>query len=301
MPERLAVYSTWYPGVEKYVPAWYRSVAAQADRDFDVWIGVDALDGDALAAGLGEGPALNLLPQPAGASPAQVRGNAIAALLDRYAGIVFVDSDDLLEPTRVSAARRALETEDVTACALRIIDGEGRDLGIAFGAPDETAWSDFLPRYNVFGLSNSAYRTSTLRRCLPLRPESALVDWLLVTRAWALGARLGFDRTPRMAYRQYGANIARVVPPFSETEIRAATARVLAHYRAVLEAPEWRLPPAAAAAVREACARVTAFADAIGASPATLSRYAAALNSLRPRYVWWWLVAHPDLESVWKN
>jgi len=301
MSERLALYTTWYPGVEPYLTAWHRSVAAQTDADFDVWVGVDALDGDAIAARLSSGPSLRLLPQPAGASPARVRGNAIAALLDRYAGIVFVDSDDLLEPTRVAAARRALESVDVSACALRIIDGEGRDLGLVFGDGNPADWSDFLPQYNVFGLSNSAYRTSVLRRCLPLGSESPLVDWLLVTRAWALGARLDFDRTPRMAYRQYAANIARVVPPFSEDEIRRATARVLEHYRAVLETPGWALPPEPAAALARASRRAGEFADAIAQSPSTLRRYTEALNARPPRYVWWWLVANPDLESVWRN
>jgi len=301
MSERLALYTTWYPGVEPYLAAWHRSVVAQTDRDFDVWVGVDALDGGPLAAALGPGPSLSLLPQPSGSSPARVRGNAIAALLDRYPGIVFVDSDDLLEPTRIAAARRALESADVAACALRIIDGEGRDLGVVFGDDRPADWSDFLPRYNVFGFSNSAYRTSVLRRCLPLGSESPLVDWLLATRAWALGARLDFDRTPLMAYRQYAANIARVMPPFSEGEVRAATARVLDHYRAALETPEWSMPPAPAEALGRANRRVADFAEAIHRSPATLRRYTEALNALPPRYVWWWLVAHPDLENVWKN
>ena len=301
MSERLALYTTWYPGVEPYLPAWHRSVGAQTDPDFDVWIGVDALDGESIAAALGPGPELRLLPQPSGSSPARVRGNSIAALLDRYAGIVFVDSDDLLETTRVAEARRALASADVSACALRIIDGEGRDLGLVFGDGDTADWSDFLPRYNVFGLSNSAYGTSVLRRCLPLGSDSPLVDWLLATRAWALGARLEFDRTPLMAYRQYAANIARVVPPFSESEVRTATARVLGHYRAALETPGWAMPPAPAEALGRANRRVAEFAEAIGRSPATLRRYTEALNALPPRYVWWWLVAHPDLESVWKN
>lgn len=301
MSERLALYTTWYPGVEPYLAAWHRSVAAQTDPDFDVWIGVDALDGGSLASDLGPGPSLHLLAQPSGSSPARVRGNAIAALLDRYAGIVFVDSDDLLEPTRVAAARRALDSADVSACALRIIDGAGRDLGLVFGDGNPADWSDFLPRYNVFGLSNSAYRTSILRRCLPLGSDSPLVDWLLATRAWALGARLDFDRTPLMAYRQYAANIARVLPPFSEAEVRAATERVLGHYRAVLDTPGWAMPPGPAAALGRAHRRAAEFAEAIEKAPSTLRRYTEALNVLPPRYVWWWLVANPDLENVWRN
>jgi hypothetical protein len=46
---------------------------------------------------------------------------------------------------------------------------------------------------------------------------------------------------------------------------------------------------------------VADFAEAIRRSPATLRRYTEALNALPPKYVWWWLVANPDLENVWKN
>ena len=39
--ERLALYTTIYPGVEPYLADWIHSVDAQTDRAFDLWVGLD--------------------------------------------------------------------------------------------------------------------------------------------------------------------------------------------------------------------------------------------------------------------
>ena len=154
----------------------------------------------------------------------------------------------------------------------------------------------------MFGLSNSAYRTSILRRCLPLAGQPSSIDWLLATRAWALGARLAFDATPRMVYRQDAANIARVLPPFSEAEVRAATERVLGHYRVVLDTPALGDAAGTRGGARPgASSRRGVRGVDSKTAPSTLRRYTEALNALPPRYVWWWPVANPELENVWRN
>ena len=149
--------------------------------------------------------------------------------------VVFVDSDDILDPSRVAAAREALATADVVGCALRLADETGAELGAIFGPAGGALVAADLPRTNVFGLSNSAYRVATLRSCLPIPDACALVDWLLATRAWAFGARLAFDSTPRMVYRQGAASATRVSPPFDARHVLAATDLVLGHYRVALE------------------------------------------------------------------
>ena len=55
--ERIALYTTVYPGVERYLGEWWRSVAAQSDQDFDLWIGADGLDADGVYAAMGARPA----------------------------------------------------------------------------------------------------------------------------------------------------------------------------------------------------------------------------------------------------
>jgi hypothetical protein len=233
-------------------------------------------------------------------SPGQIREHAISLLVNKYASVVFVDSDDLLYPTRVESARKGLEDHEVVGCALRIIDQTDHDLGITFGQAIQEKFSSLLTRYNIFGLSNTAYRNDVLRRCLPLGDGCEIVDWSLVTRALAGGASLHFDEQPQMAYRQYSTNVARVLLPFSARHVLAATERVLGHYRCVLES-EFPVIGPYADALRPAYDRALLFHQKINASNHTLSSYIAALNQLTPRYIWWWCVAHPDLEHLWRN
>lgn len=301
--DRIALYTTVYPAVLPYLSQWYASVRAQSDRDFDIWIGVDALTREDVIAALGAGADAHeiiMLLAPPGASSAEVRARVIRRLVGEYDAVIFTDSDDLLHPGRVAAARAALESADVAACALRIVDAEGRDTGVVFGPADGEDPLEMLPRHNVFGLSNTAYRTEVLGRCLPIPADDPLVDWLLATRAHALGARMVFDATPLMSYRQYGENIARVLPPFSGAEVDAASRRVLRHYRSLLEGPP-RLDDAQRKRIDAESRRVEEFQLALAESAERRQRYIEALNALPPRYVWWWCVANPKLEEVWRS
>lgn len=297
---RVALYTAMHPGAVPYLGAWWASVAGQTDAEFDLWISVDGLRIEDAMSAMGARPRAIWMRAPAGASPTAIRAHAIEMMAGEYDAIVFVDSDDVLHPTRIAAAREALAEHDVAACALRIIDAEGRDLARTFGAGETADPSALLPRYNVFGLSNSAYRSDVLRRCLPIPPACVASDWLMATRAWAMGAALAFDATPRMSYRQYGSNTARVIPPFTHEHVRAATECVAAHYRYVLESG-WSLPDIVRRELRLARARVECFRQAITTRERTLDAYVDALNALTPRYVWWWCVAHPELEALWTS
>ena len=79
MSERLAVYTTWYPGIERFLQPWHASLRAQTDRDFDLWIGADGVDAPRLLASLpaDERP-VRFYSRP-GATPAQVREGAIGS------------------------------------------------------------------------------------------------------------------------------------------------------------------------------------------------------------------------------
>ena len=300
MTERLALYTTVYPGIEKYLSAWYESVLAQTDRNFDIWIGVDGLDVNEVIAALGADPSATWVIAAKGNSPAQIRQKAIERMVKKYPAVVFADSDDVLEPTRVEAARKSLTWSDVSGCAMRIIDEKGYDLGIVLKPPEGQDIAGLLPRSNVFGLSNTAYRTHILRQCLPIPPECVLVDWFLITRAWALGARLDFDPTCRMAYRQYPLNTARVLPPFTPQYVILTTERILGHYALALEnVPE--LQPQHRVELEAARNLVKAFYESIRDSLGMLDQYVQVLNQLPLHQLWWSCVAHPKLENIWKS
>lgn len=296
---RIALYTTVYPAVERYLPEWARSVAEQTDQDFDVWVGVhdwDLTDAGKALPGLER---ITWVPGRPGATPAQVRSDALERIVGAYDGVVLTDSDDLLEPSRIAAAHEALGRWDLSGCALRLVNESGSDLGPVFGPPRGVDPCALLPRANVFGLSNSAYRSRCLVDCLPLPADCVLMDWFLASRAWLGGAAIGFDPVPRMVYRQYGQNVARVIGPFSTEGVRAATDLVLGHYQALFRATAVSGP--GREALELARARVEQFHRAIVNSDAVLERYLAALNRLPAEYVWWWCVAHPELEDVWRS
>jgi hypothetical protein len=297
---RLALYTTAYPGVRPFLSDWHRSVTLQTDQDFDLWIGLDQLEPSDLTEAIGVAPRASWISGGRDDPPGKLRANALTRLATEYTGVILVDSDDVLAPDRVAAARAGLQTHEVVACALRLVDGSGRDLGAVFGPARPACAVALLPRYNVFGLSNTAFRGQTLAGCLPVPDDCVLVDWLLATRAWARGVELVFEPEPRMAYRQYGRNIARVIPPFSAEYVQQATELVLKHYALTLDRG-WPLPDGIRQAVEAARAEVTAFRAAISTDPARLARYEGELNRTQPEYIWWWCVAHPGLEATWRN
>ena len=298
--KRLAVYTTVYPGVEPYLAVWHESVCKQTDSDFDLYISLDSVNPDELMNAIGRDPCATLISAAAGSSPAQIRNAALEALVDAYEVIVLVDSDDVLDPLRVSSARAATQTFDLSGCALRLIDKAGHDLGLTFGPATSTSYDVLLARHNIFGLSNSAYRAHILKRCLPIPTDCVLIDWLLATRASAAGASLTFDFTPRMAYRRHAKNVTPLLPPFLPADILRATRLVLAHYRTVLSdglvegARYW-------SRIKMAYRRAALFQHTISNDENKLKRYVGALNELDPVYVWWWCVANPKLEEIWRN
>ena len=298
----IALYTAVYPGAARFLAAWYASVQAQADRDFDLWISLDGLTEAAVVARLGSRPAATFVVAEPGSTPAQVRQQALTRIADHYDAVVLVDSDDLLHPDRVAAARAWLEGADVAACGLRLVDEAGQPLGVSLATPGEGEAESILPRTNAFGLSNTAYRSDVLRACLPIPAAAALVDWYLITMAWLQGARLAFDPTPRMDYRQHGANMARIRSPFTAERVavrHGAGPRALpagAGRPAGADAL-----PARATQVREAAADVAAFDQRVVEDAAGLSRYVRELNAAPPPLLWWASVAHPPLRFQWST
>jgi hypothetical protein len=297
----IALYTAAYPGAARFLADWYASVEAQVDRDVDLWISLDGLTEAQVCSLLGTRPAATFVVAEAGFTPAQVREQALRRIADTCEAVVLVDSDDLLHPDRVAAARAALDDADVAACGLRLVDEAGQPLGLSLATPTEGEGDAGLPRTNAFGLSNTAYRSEVLRACLPIPAAAALVDWYVVTMAWLQGSRLVFDATDRMDYRQHGANMARIRPPFTADRVRSDTALVREHFRLVLDNLPVRALPGRATLVREAAADVEAFDRDVLGDAARLARYIDDLNAAPPPLLWWASVAYPPLRSSWST
>jgi hypothetical protein len=294
----LAVCTAMYPAAIRYLSDWYHSVCRQTDRDFDLWIGLDALGIDEACRAMGGVPDARWVVGAPATTPAALRQQIIEAVVGRYRQVIFVDADDMLSPTRVEAARAALTEYDVVGCALRLGNAAGADIGVTFGPDGETDLKALLPRCNVFGLSNSAYRARTLDRCLPVPAGCQLVDWLLASRASATGASMWFDPVPRMFYRQHAKTTAPVLGPFTAARVLEAAGQVQRHFDLLLDSG-WIWPPGTRSPFVAQRARVQTFVETMRRSAGAVDRYVSALNRLEPRHVWWWAVAHPELEELW--
>jgi hypothetical protein len=295
----LAVYTTIYPGVEAYLSDWYHSLRQQTDQEFQLWIGLDQLERESVQKMLGSDLKANWVIAPIGATVAQIRQEALARIVETCSSVVLVDSDDLLHPTRVAAAGAALEDSELAGCALCLIDQHGKDLELTFHLPTLAAPEDVFPRNNVFGFSNSAFRSDLLQRCLPIPADAILVDWFLATRAWLLGARLAFDNVPRMNYRQHPENTARIRSPFGREQVISDTVLVLRHFQLLLAQPATDFVVERYTALQEVTRDVEKFNQDIVLQPALLDRYVEALNELHPPLLWWSCVAYPPLRHMW--
>jgi hypothetical protein len=280
---------------------WYHSLRQQTDQEFQLWIGLDQLRSESVQKMLGLGLKANWVVSPEGATIAQIRQKALARIVETCSGVVLVDSDDLLRPTRVATARAALQTSELAGCALCLIDQHGNDLGLTFDLPSQLEPDDVFPRNNVFGFSNSAFRSDLLRRCLPIPATAVLVDWFLASRAWLLGARLAFDRVPRMDYRQHPTNTARVRFPISQDQVISDTRLVQRHFQLLLAKPSTDFVVDRYAALREVAIDVENFNQHIVLQPTLLDRYVEALNVLHPPPLWWSCVAYPALKHMWSQ
>ena len=208
-------------------------MARQTDADFRLWIGLDVMDVEAATAAMGAEPDAVWVRSSPGDTPGSLRQRALAQIVERHDAVVFVDSDDLLHPSRVGTARAMLACHEFVGCPLRVVDECGASLGMTFAPPAGVDPMDSFPHTNAFGMSNSAVRAGLLARCLPIPAAAVLVDWYLATRAWLFGARFAYGDRTEMDYRQYGANTARVRGPYSAAQIAEDTDRVVAHYRLV--------------------------------------------------------------------
>ena len=298
---RLALYATAYPGALEFLADWYRSVERQTDADFELWVALDGVTADAVVEAIGRRPAANWLVAAPRDTPAQVRTRAWLALAERCDGVVLVDADDVLHPDRVATARTGLGASELAVCGLRLVDVAGRDLGRALRWPAAAPPESVLPATNVFGLSNTAYRSTLLRRCLPIPPDVEIVDWYLASRAWLTGAVIVGDTRPQMDYRQYAANATGLLPPFGADRVLHDAQRVRTHLARLVDTVADDARPDRRADLLAALAEVEAFQSRMSNDPVALSAYVAALVAAPPPPRWWAHVAAPHARALWSN
>ena len=293
------VYSTVFPGIEPYLEDWYDSILRQSASDFTLCIGQDELGRDSVCKAAGRTVDASWILAPRGSTIAEVRNAGLGEVASQEGFVVTVDSDDILLPDRVQHARAALADADVVACAIELAAEDGSPTGDVVTLPKSVQATEILPRCNIFGLSNSAWRTEMLRSCLPVPREALLVDWYLVTQAWLSGAVLRFDPRVGMLYRQYDRSSAQIRPPFTAQQVCRDTDKVCRHFELVKDGfrrGQDRVRQGELVAVAE---DVTRFRDVICEDADALEDYLQRLNKSDCGRVWWESIAFQGLRSLW--
>jgi glycosyltransferase involved in cell wall biosynthesis len=280
---RLAVLTAVYPQAEPFLGDFRRSLLAQDDRDFDLYVLDDGL-GRVAERFAGFAPRLRVV--PASGTPGAIRKQGLRALAaDGIEAVVFADSDDTCPPDRVAVSRDLLGSCRIMANELIAFgDGiEGRRplLGHLLDERRELTWVDLVDG-NVLGLSNTAAHVADLLPHLDAIDDRLLAfDWALFTRALYPRGRCRFTTRTATGYRQHGANSAGVLGVDAPSLLRSVRVKT-AHY--------------ADLAGLDACfARLaTGFARllaAIESDTRQLAEYAAYAAEARPAFGPWWSAA----------
>ena len=294
--QSIALYTTIYPGVESYFTQWCQSLKDQTDLDIDIWIGLDDISVESARKITGKTIDPNWIIFKKIRNPAKIRNNAINRIINKYDALIFSDCDDLLEPSRIQRTRALLKTHDVVGCAMNLIDSSGNDLNILLSEPDDWNIEKNILKTNIFGLTNSAYKSTTLLKCMPIPEDCALVDWYLISRAVEQKADIIFSREALVSYRQYDNNIARILPPFTEKDLLKAADCIKNHYTCLLTT----LPNKESRFCRNVAEENDRFLDffrIVCESSTKIKEYLMELNKLSGPFLWWEWVNHPALEE----
>lgn len=291
-----AIYSTCYPSVVKYLPKWLESVLAQSDQKYVLCIGMDGVEEEVVTRYLDPNIAIRFIHANAGDTPASLRSKAFGILTEEFSELILTDMDDLLLPSRVEAARTQLESVGMSCCAMQILRN---DVILSKPVLDPIGTTEELLSTNVFGLSNTAWRSSLLRSCLPIPAKCTLVDWLIATRAIGRGERVYRDSTQRMIYRVHADSMATIIPPFSEDYLIRATKLVLEHYEILLDDVKHGIDlPFSGIEQRHSYCKF--FLESMVTNSRVRAEYTKTINNINIAPKWWSCVAHPDLEHIWK-
>jgi len=232
---KFAILSVIFPEIKVFFPEFAQSLRNQSDQDFHLIIvndGCSLSDFDLTG--------LNYTILPNRTSIAKNREILIhEAIEQKYEWIIFADADDWFETNRVEVIRSLIADFDVIANEIVPFSGIHysttkfeKELG-KFCSID----LNFILDKNLFGLSNTAFRTDFLKN-INIPSEIIAVDWYLATKAMQAGARSCFTAETKTYYRQWENNIIGI-DKISDKEIKTGIKVKYLHFKYLAESDQW--------------------------------------------------------------
>jgi glycosyltransferase involved in cell wall biosynthesis len=220
MKKDVAVFSVCYAGVEPYISDFLRSLSAQTDKHFTLFLLSDGFPDLGRHIDDIDFP-VRVLERTG--HPAALRKTGIQWVVSEgEEAIIFADSDDYFAENRIETARRMLGGWDVV-CNEILLAGRGFQqpasmFGKLFGDIREISAED-ITYGNCLGLSNTSMRVDKIPPFMTAIPDNTIAfDWDFFALSVHAGARVAFTKETKTYYRQHDNNIASP-RSFSEEQI----------------------------------------------------------------------------------
>lgn len=156
-----------------------------------------------------------------------------------YKYILFCDADDSFTPDRYLHTVKAFEYSqaDIIVSNLNIVDERLKLIIKDYFSKEipTERWIDteFIKTKNIFGMSNTAIRLSSIQNGLKI-PETNIVDWYLFTVLLQQGLKAKYVTESMVNYRQHSTNMIGI-NKFNVEGFRRLARLKSEHYRLLLE------------------------------------------------------------------
>lgn len=206
---KIAVLTVVFPSIVPYLDDYKKSLLNQTIKEFDILFVNDGLE-ESFLSEFFDGFQLKTLPP--GKSRAKHREIGIQyAKENGYEYLILCDADDFFQEKRIEDSIKYLDEKDadIVVNNLDIVGETGNVVAKRYFSPrvsDKTVLNaTFLYDKNIFGLSNTALRLSTIPDVV-LPEKLIIVDWFLFAYLLEKGMKAVFIDKSLTFYRQHEEN-----------------------------------------------------------------------------------------------
>jgi len=239
---RTAVLGVVYKDVLNYFDDYLRTLNNQDCKDFDLFLFLDGTSIDETLI-FCKKYNLNVIPISNNKihTPAEIRSYAINFIIEQgYNRLVFSDTDDFIDPNRISKSLEVLNNFDFCFNNIKMVDSSGELLDDYQFYNDNFAEDvnniDFLLDKNFIGLCNSALNLDKIDLSnFVVNKDIIAFDWFLFTFLLENGYSGKFIDDTTTYYRQYSNNIAGSRKVFDIKKIFSDINIAKAHYKYCLD------------------------------------------------------------------
>lgn len=230
-------FSVVYPQALPYLKDVRKSALSQTRKDFDIIVVNDGCKKEQVKKELW-GLDITILEAEGGFTANRMQGINYARNKG-YKYILFCDADDSFTFNRYERTIEEFDDgkTDILVCNLNIADEQCKPFLKDYFSKEisKNRWigADFLLDKNVFGMSNTAIRLSSLGREIQL-PETPIVDWLLFSVLLLKGLNAKYIVDSMVNYRQYSTNMIGITQ-FDVASFRKLAKLKINHYRLLTE------------------------------------------------------------------